>query len=107
MTTLRLELDVRPSAADVARLRADLAPYASLNDAAESLDLAAAAFFVSFFADALQGVDVLLAWIKGLRARNPQMHTASLRLADGRTFEVQTTDEDALRAALLAVLNTP
>jgi hypothetical protein len=107
MATFRLELDTRPAGADLARLRADLAPYASVNDAAESLDLAAAAFFVSFFADALQGVDVLLAWLKGLRARSPQMHTATLRLADGRSFKVETTDEDALRAALLAVLNTP
>lgn len=107
MPTLRLELDTRPTETDMERLRDDLAPYAGVQDAAQNYGLegfATAALFVSFFSDTLQGVDVLLTWIKGLRARNPQMHTATIRLADGRHFKVEATDEDALRAALKAVL---
>lgn len=107
MPTIRLELDTRPTETDLARLHADLAPYASVNSAAESREftgLEGAAFYVAFFSGALQGADVLLNWIKGLFARNPHMHTATIRLADGRSFEINTTDEDALRAALKAVL---
>ena len=107
MPTLRLELDTRPTETDVARLHDDLAPYADVERAAESYDftgLATAAFFVSFFSDAIQGVDVLLTWIKTLRDRNPRMHTATIRLADGRHFEVKATNEDDLRAALKSIL---
>ncbi len=110
MPTIRLELDTRPTETELARLHADLAPYASVNSAAESRDftgLATAAFFVAFFSDAVQGVDVLIGWIKGLFLRTPRMHTATIRLADGRSFKVETTDEAALRAALQAALDTP
>jgi hypothetical protein len=110
MPTIRLELDTRPTETELARLHSDLAPYANVNSAAESLEitgLEGAAFYVAFFSGALQGADVLLNWIKGFFTRNPRAHKAFIRLADGRSFEIKTTDENALRAALQAVLDTP
>ena len=108
MPTLRLELPIRPSDAEIASLRADLAPCAAsaYELPSQSMDLREIALAVSFASDALQGVDVLVHWLKAWLPRAPGSNQARIRLSDGRTLELEATaDPDAfvetLRAALI------
>ena len=105
MPTFRLDLPTRPSEAEIAALQAELEPYGEVVEPPPvSYGLGEGLLILSFAADMVQGIDILIPWLKAWLARTPRAHEAMIRLSDGRTFEVKTTNERALRQALKAAL---
>lgn len=101
MPTLRLELPVRLSSAEIEALQADLEPYGYVDELPPTrYDLQSVMLGISVVSDVLQGVDVLGNWLQ----RTPRANQAVIRLADGRSFRLEATDPDAFRKALKAAL---
>jgi len=107
MPTLRLELPIRPSEAEIEALRADLAPCAGdvYELPSQSMEPGEIILAVSFLSDALQGADVLVHWLSARLPRAPGRNQARIRLSDGRTLKLEaTTDPDAFVKTLRAAL---
>ncbi|MFZ5904718.1 MAG: hypothetical protein ACOYZ8_14320 [Chloroflexota bacterium] len=101
---LKIPAQVNPS--QIETLRAELRPYADVQQPpAQSFDFASTALVVAstvaFSANFLQIADILAGWLK----RAPKGNQAEIRLSDGRTLKMEANadpDEfvEQLRAAL-------
>jgi len=106
MPELMLKIPTQLASSQVEDLKAELKPYADVQQPpAQSFDFASTALVVAstvaFSANALQVADILADWLK----RAPKGNQAEIRLSDGRTLKIEANaDPDdfvkQLRAAL-------
>ena len=102
MTEIMLKIPVGLASDPMGELQSALSPFAEVYESpAKSYDFTTLVLIVSFSANALQVVDILADWLK----RRTRGNQAEIRLADGRTFKLETnTGPDdfvkQLRAAL-------
>jgi hypothetical protein len=90
MTEIMLSIPDRPSSNQVEGLKAELKPYANVQEPpAQSFDFIGLALIVGFSANALQVIDILKDWLK----RTPHGNYAEIRLSDGRTFKMEANIE--------------
>jgi len=109
MPEIMLKIPAQVGSSQIETLRAELRPYAEVQQSpAQSFDFASTALVVAsavaFSANALQVADILAGWLR----RTPKGNLAEIRLSDGRTLkmEANTDPEDfvkQLRAALKAL----
>lgn len=101
MTEIMLTIPNRPSSSQIEGLKAELTPYANIQEPAQSFDFIGLALIVGFSANALQVIDILKDWLK----RTPHGNHAEIRLSDGRTFKMEAnTDPDEFVKQLKAAL---
>ena len=85
MTEIMLSIPDRPLSSQVEGLKAELKPYANVQEPAQSFDFIGLALIVGFSANALQVIDILKDWLKQTSHGN----YAEIRLSDGRTFKME------------------
>lgn len=97
MPSFHLELPRPIPARQVDDLRRDLAPYGDAQEApATTFNFETVALVISLTANVLQGIDVLVNWLKA----QPRGNQAVIRLADGRTIRIEASGMDAFRSML-------
>ncbi len=105
MTMLRVELPARPSGADLEALQADLKSFGNVEECPPvSFNAEGVALAVSLFFEAVQGLDVLVRWLKNWLNIHPQAHEATIRLPNGESLVLKSDNEAAFRAALKAAI---
>lgn len=105
MIEIMLSIPDRPSSSQVEGLKAELKPYANVQEPpTQSFDFTSLALIVGFSANILQVIDILKDWLK----RTPHGNYAEIRLSDGRTFKMEANidPEDFVKQVKAALKET-